>query len=138
MFIYFAGSIRGGREDKELYLQIINLLSNYGSVLTEHIGDAELTSMGDKGVTENYIYERDMGWLAKADIIVAEITTPSLGVGYEIGRAESMKKPILCLYREVEGRKHSAMILGNNNLSIGIYKDITEVSNILKEFFDSF
>ena len=32
-------------------------------------------------------------------VIVAEVTQPSLGVGYEIGRAYAMKKPILCLYR---------------------------------------
>ena len=36
--------------------------------------------------------------------IVAEVTQPSLGVGYEIGRAVDMKKPILCLYRPQEGK----------------------------------
>ncbi len=35
----------------------------------------------------------------QSDIIVAEVTQPSLGVGYELGRAVAMKKPILCLYR---------------------------------------
>ena len=35
--IYFAGSIRGGREDKILYSQIIENLKKYGTVLTEHI-----------------------------------------------------------------------------------------------------
>ena len=46
MKIYFAGSIRGGRDDKELYLEIINLLGKYGKVLTEHIGDKTLSAMG--------------------------------------------------------------------------------------------
>ena len=39
-------------------------------------------------------------------VIVAEVTQPSLGVGYEIGRAYAMNKPILCLYRpQPEKRK---------------------------------
>lgn len=32
-------------------------------------------------------------------VLVAEVTQPSLGVGYEIGRAVDMNKKILCLYR---------------------------------------
>ena len=47
MKIYFAGSIRGGRDDKELYSQIIKLLSDYGTVLTEHIGSNGLSVMGE-------------------------------------------------------------------------------------------
>jgi hypothetical protein len=47
MKIYFAGSIRGGREDKNLYLQLIHHLSQYGQVLTEHIGDVDLTEFGE-------------------------------------------------------------------------------------------
>lgn len=60
MKIYFAGSIRGGRDDKELYLEIINLLGKYGKVLTEHIGDKTLSALGEDGPTDKYIYDRDM------------------------------------------------------------------------------
>ena len=45
--IYFAGAIRGGRDDQALYLAIIELLGNYGRVLTEHIGDAQLDAHGE-------------------------------------------------------------------------------------------
>ena len=39
-------------------------------------------------------------------VLVAEVTMPSLGVGYEIGRAVAMDKNILCLYRyQPEKRK---------------------------------
>jgi hypothetical protein len=31
--------------------------------------------------------------------MVAEVTQPSLGVGYEIGRAVSFEKKILCLFK---------------------------------------
>lgn len=40
--IYFCGSIRGGRDDAALYKRIIDQLRDYGEVLTEHIGDANV------------------------------------------------------------------------------------------------
>ena len=107
MKIYFAGSIRGGRDDKELYLQIINRLRKYGEVLTEHVGNATLSHLGEDHTNE-YIYNRDMDWLNNSDIVIAEVTTPSLGVGYELGKSEN-QKPILCLYREQEGKSLSSM-----------------------------
>ena len=89
MKIYFAGSIRAGRGDQELYHQLIQGLQRYGQVLTEHVGDSSLTELGDRGSSDQGIYARDMGWLAEADLMVAEVSTPSLGVGYELGLAES-------------------------------------------------
>jgi nucleoside 2-deoxyribosyltransferase len=133
MKIYFAGSIRGGREDKEVYLQIINSLAKYGQVLTEHIGNNDLSVLGEEK-PEGYIYERDLAWLNEADVVVAEITMPSLGVGYELGKIDG-QKPILCLYREQAGRKVSTMIVGNKNILTKEYKDISNVEEIFKDFF---
>lgn len=135
MKIYFAGSIRGGRDDKELYLEIMNLLGKYGKVLTEHIGDKTLSAMGEDGPTDKYIYDRDMAWLNEADVVVAEVTTPSLGVGYEIGKMEN-KKSILCLYREQDGKRISAMIGGNKNVRIEKYQTREDLEPILKRFFE--
>jgi 2'-deoxynucleoside 5'-phosphate N-hydrolase len=134
MKIYFAGSIRGGREDKDLYLAIINHLTNFGQVLTEHIGDIENIPTADQNKTDQFIYERDMDWIRESDIVVAEVTQPSLGVGYEIGWAEG-KKPIICLYREKEGKRLSAMLSGNKNLTVFKYKDLEEVKGILDKYF---
>jgi len=137
MKIYFAGSIRGGRDDKELYLEVINLLGKYGKVLTEHIGDKTLSAMGEDGLTDEYIYDRDMAWLNEADVVVAEVTTPSLGVGYEIGKMEG-KKPILCLYREQNGKRISAMIGGNKNVKIERYFTLEGLEPVLKKFFENY
>ena len=132
--IYFAGSIRGGRGDAALYKQIIDELRNYGAVLTEHIGAEDPGFSPELSDTE--IHNRDIDWLKSSDIIVAEVTTPSLGVGYEIGRAASLKKPIVCLYREKEGRRLSAMINGSEAAEVYYYKNIDDVKNILSEIFD--
>lgn len=37
-------------------------------------------------------------------MVVAEVTQPSLGVGYELGWAVALGKPILCLFRPQSGR----------------------------------
>jgi nucleoside 2-deoxyribosyltransferase len=136
MKIYFAGSIRGGREDKDLYLQLIHHLSQYGQVLTEHIGDVDLTEFGENDQPDGLIYKRDMSWLKEADVIVAEVSTPSLGVGYEIGKAEDMGKKILCLYKKQENKRLSAMINGNKNLKIIIYETFEEAIKNIDDFFN--
>lgn len=138
MKIYFAGSIRAGRDDQELYRQIIQGLQRHGQVLTEHVGDPSITQWGDDGPSDPEIHERDMAWLAEADLIVAEVSTPSLGVGYELGRAESLGKPILCLYREQHGRRLSAMISGNPSMAVVCYQTVEEAQTYICTFLDEF
>ncbi len=137
MKIYFAGSIRGGRDDKDLYYSVIAELQKYGTVLTEHIGDKDLTGMGETKRTDMEIFDRDMDWVREADLIVAEVSTPSLGVGYELGQAEAMGKPVLCLYREAEGKRLSAMVAGNKHFTISTYKSLDDIVSILKECFEN-
>ena len=50
--IYFAGSIRGGRDDVQLYVKIIQLLQMYGAVLTEHMADPNLEAYGTSAADE--------------------------------------------------------------------------------------
>jgi 2'-deoxynucleoside 5'-phosphate N-hydrolase len=92
MTIYFAGSIRGGRDDAAIYARIIELLNQFGRVVTEHVGDAAVT-LGGENASDREIHDRDINWLRQADVIVAEVTAPSLGVGYEIGRAVEWGTP---------------------------------------------
>ena len=55
MRIYFAGSIRGGRDDVQLYLKIVKLLQRYGTVLTEHVADPQLESCGNDWADSKHI-----------------------------------------------------------------------------------
>ncbi len=131
--IYFAGSIRGGRDFVDTYYKMIKRLQNDYIVLTEHLGDKNLGHDGEKEKTDEQIYERDCSWIREADFIVAEVTNPSLGVGYEIGYAESLKKPIVCLYKESE-KRISAMINGNKSLCSYSYDDIEDAYKIVNLF----
>ncbi len=134
MKIYFAGSIRGGREDAELYHSLIEYMKQYGEVLTEHVGKRKLSVAGEKGNSESYIHHRDLEWLVASDVLVAEVTIPSLGVGYEIGRAVEQKKKILCLYRSHEGRKLSAMIAGCPDVIVKEYHTLSEAKRVIDDF----
>ena len=135
MKIYFAGSIRGGRQDAEIYAQIIDFLQDYGEVLTEHVGSNELMDKGELNLTDREIHNRDMGWLMESDVIVAEVTNPSLGVGYEIGRAIEAGKLIICLYRESSDKKLSAMVSGSKNINTLKYCDFQEIKKDLEKYF---
>ncbi|KAM5262889.1 5-hydroxymethyl-dUMP N-hydrolase [Ctenodactylus gundi] len=110
--LYFCGSIRGGREDQALYARLVARLRRFGVVLTAHVAAAELDASGEAAGGDRSIHERDLAWLQQADVVVAEVTQPSLGVGYELGRAMALNKQILCLFRPQSGRVLSAMIRG--------------------------
>ncbi|XP_064411492.1 5-hydroxymethyl-dUMP N-hydrolase isoform X1 [Latimeria chalumnae] len=112
--IYFCGSICGGREDVALYGRAVRKLQRFGAVLTEHVGNPDISERGEE-LGEKLIHDQDVEWLKEADVVVAEVTQPSLGVGYEIGRAVALNKRILCLFRPLTGRVLSAMIRGAEN-----------------------
>ena len=133
MKIYFAGSITGGRDDSRLYLEIIKMLKKYGEVLTEHVGNDSLTQFGEK-INDKEIYKRDIDWVKISDVLVAEVTHPSFGVGIEIARATEFKKKVICIYRQMEGKRLSAMISGCPDVKVFNYQKIEELKEIfLKE-----
>ncbi len=134
--IYFAGSIRGGRDDRAKYLEIIKYLQKYGEVLTEHIGDKNISDRGDIDLSEEEIYERDIEWLKSSDVVVAEVSNPSLGVGYEIAKAESMSKKVLCLYKIKRGKLLSAMIAGSPRVNIRNYSKLEGALKSIDNFFE--
>jgi len=103
-------------------------------VLTEHIADESLTEHGED-LSDRDIHDRDIEWLRSATCVVAEVSTPSLGVGYEIGRAVEWGLPILCLFRSENGKRLSAMIVGSKAVKMREYREVSDLTRILSEFF---
>jgi nucleoside 2-deoxyribosyltransferase len=101
------------------------------------VGDLELTEKGDDGPDDRHIHGRDMEWLLACDWVVAEVSTPSLGVGYELGWATALEKPVLCLYRPAGGRHLSAMIAGSDQIQIRAYHSLAEAKIEIRDFFAS-
>jgi nucleoside 2-deoxyribosyltransferase len=134
MKIFFAGSIRGGRQLIPTYQYIICFLKSMNfNVISEHVAAEGLEKVEAK-MTEQEIYEKDANWIEESDCVVAEITVPSIGVGYEICHAVKHKKPVLCLYET--GTNTSAMVLGNTTgyVTAKPYSNKKELEEILLGF----
>ena len=135
MNIYFCGSIRGGRDLAGTYEKMIGMLGSYGKVLTEHLGSNEEIESKDRILSDVEIHDRDLQWIIESDLLVAEVTVPSLGVGYEIGRAIEMGKPVLCLFQLDSDYTLSAMISGSDKVKMKYYRSLEEVKELFEDFF---
>lgn len=134
MNIYFSCSITGGRADEEVYqLLVAEMLRQGHTVPTAHLSSSKIVEL-ETVVDPEEIFQRDMGWLEGCDAVVAEVSTPSHGVGYEIAVGLNLKKPVFCCYRK--GRRVSKIITGNNSatLSVHEYASDGELLSRLDEF----
>ena len=101
--VYFAGSIRGGREDAAVYKRIIDYINATDTVLT---------------------------WLRSSDVLIAECTNPSHGVGYELAYAEARNIPVHIFYDKRKANI-SAMVNGNAYFKVYPYENEAEIYPIL-------
>ena len=134
MNIYFACSITGGRAYDSVYQEITRyLLENEHEVPTAHLAESNVTSV-EKVIDPREVYDRDVTWICACDALIAEVSVPSHGVGYEIGFALEQGKPVLCLAQE--GISVSKMITGNPHpaLQMKFYKDVSEGTTIIRDF----
>jgi nucleoside 2-deoxyribosyltransferase len=129
--IYFAGSIRGGRVDADLYRRMIEYMQKTDTVLTEHVGSPHLNLM-EQGKRDVEIYDQDTAWLRESDMVIAECTCPSLGVGYELAYAERFGKPCHIFYDRSKTQL-SAMLTGDSYFHIHPYTSEEEIFSALDE-----
>ena len=130
MKIYVSGSIYGGTEKIETYKVLIKELEKYGEVLDKQIADIN-TIANEAFQSDEEIYKDLETKLYEADIIFAEVSIPSLGVGYELGFADKMGKRIIAIYDSIYTPKVSTMIRGNKRIKLIPYKDIKEITDDL-------
>ena len=129
--IYFAGSIRGGRVDAQLYKRIISYMQSLGhDVLTEHVGSGNLCLTEQGRDRDAAIYDQDTAWLRESDVVIAECTCPSLGVGYELAYAERFEIPVHIFYNPSKCAL-SAMLTGDSYFHIHPYDKEDEIFAML-------
>jgi len=134
MNIYFACSITGGREFEAAYQEIVAALTADGhEIPTSHLAQSDVME-NERELSPQDVYERDVNWIKKCDVLIAEVSVPSHGVGYEIGAALNIGKPVLCIYKKE--RKVSKMITGNSDpmLSIQAYTNVEEAISQVRIF----
>jgi nucleoside 2-deoxyribosyltransferase len=94
MNIYFSCSLTGGRADEAVYGALVDdMLAAGHEIPTAHLARPEVMSL-ERIVEPAEVYQRDVAWIAGCDAVVAEVTTPSHGVGYEIALALQLGKPV--------------------------------------------
>ena len=128
MKVYFAGSIRGGRADAALYNRIIGYIKKNAIVLTEHVGNLDL----QENNTPEGIYSQDIAWLKEADLVIAECTNPSLGVGYELAFGEKLGKPCHIFY-DKNRTVLSAMLSGDGYFAVHPYEKEKDIYSVLDD-----
>lgn len=137
MNIYFSCSITGGRQDQQVYHAIVDLLLKAGhQVPTAHLARADVMEK-ETTVDSSEVYHRDVNWVLGCDALIAEVSTPSHGVGYEIALALERKKPVLCCYQY--DRRVSKLITGNDmpTLSLYVYHSLEDLLPAIERFLAS-
>jgi nucleoside 2-deoxyribosyltransferase len=110
MDLYFSCSLTGGRQDQPVYAAMVAHLQALGHrVLTAHLA-LESVGAGDNALSPEAVFKRDTAWLRACDAVIAEVSTPSHGVGFEIAYALERGRSVLCL--ALEGVRVSKMLTG--------------------------
>lgn len=138
MNIYFACSITGGRSYQVVYQSIVRaLLADGHQIPTAHLAEPGVVDE-ERIIEPGAVYARDVEWIRTAQLLIAEVSVPSHGVGYEVAFALGLGKPVLCLHEQ--GRLVSKMITGNpdTNLVVASYAGEAEAVKIAQEFASRF
>lgn len=132
--IYFSGAISAGRERQPLYAEMVHFLETLGTeVLSAHVAKADVL-VHEAKLTAEEIFNRDLQFIESCDGMIAEVSQPSLGVGYEIATALHLWRPTLCLCEQ--DIFLTRMLTGNSHprLQICFYRDTAAWQEALKNF----
>lgn len=135
MILYCAGAIRGNVKFQKYYKEIIEIIGSLGHTALSELNKNFISSVP---LTDNEIFKRDMKWLSKSRALIAEISGPSTGVGFEIAYAlYKMKIPVLAL-ANTKTDNLSALLNGCNSnlLQVRNYGDEEEMREIITGFIE--
>lgn len=134
MKIYFACAIVGGRQDEGVYQQLVDALLTDGHEVPTAVNAGPGWQQVEGSSDPHEVYRRDTGWIDESEMLIAEVSTPSHGVGYEISYALERGKLVLCIYRR--GVRVSKMLTGNTmpGISVADYGDVREAVELMRNF----
>ena len=117
MRIYLACTVRGDRGGVVAGRTICERLQQHGhEVLTTHLL-ADDVNDAESQLSEAQVYRRDLEWLSRCDVLVAEASGSSYGVGFEVGyvlgRARDTGQRVVLLYDAARRHAISRLITGN-------------------------
>lgn len=125
MKIYLACTVRGDRGGLIGAREVAALLERGGhTVMTSHLL-ADDVEAAESALSEREVFERDVRWLDEADLLIAEASGSSYGVGFEVGyilgRAERTGQRVILLYDRSRASHVSRLIAGNTHPACTTY-----------------
>ena len=143
MNIYLACTVRGDRRALEATRALAATIDALGhTLLTSHLlsDDVDLT---ESRLTEREVFERDLAWLGQADVLIAEASGSSFGVGFEVGyflaAAGGSRRRALLAYDATRRDHVSRLIVGNSHPSCTTYayRDAGDLQQALVAFLQA-
>lgn len=142
MKIYLACTVRGDRGGVAAGRAICERLVAAGhDVLTTHLL-ADNVEAAESRLTEDDVFRRDIEWLSQCDVLVAEASGSSYGVGFEVGfvlgRASQTGQRVILLYDRARRHAISRLITGNRDgacTTFG-YGSIAELTGFIDRSMD--
>ncbi|MBI3401809.1 MAG: nucleoside 2-deoxyribosyltransferase [Acidobacteria bacterium] len=141
MRIYLACTVRGDRGGVAAGRAICERLQRHGhEVLTTHLLRDDVET-AESQLTERDVFERDLEWLSRCDVLVAEASGSSYGVGFEVGyvlgRAAQTGQRVVLLYNTERRHAVSRLITGNADAACTTlgYSSIDELVTLIDERF---
>jgi len=135
MKIYFAFTVAGDRSSAEAARSMVQCLEGLGhEVLTRHLVNEDARAL-DRLLGAPAVYERDMAWLRRCDLFIAEASGSSFGVGFEAGYLLGAASAKVIIFYNIDSRdKISFLITGNRdpNCTVVPYSSLAEAEAFIK------
>ena len=140
MNIYLACTVRGDRAGVTAARVLCDAAERNGHlVLTKHLLCDEVDA-AESSLTERAVFERDLRWLDSAELLIAEASGSSYGVGFEVGyilgRSAHTAQRVLLLYDAARRPVVSRLIAGNSHpaCTTYAYRDVADLQRFAKGF----
>ena len=135
MIIYCAGPIRGEKQHQSFYKEIIKYVNSLGHTALSEFNEKFKSAFP---LNDIQIFKRDIKWMESSKFVIAETTSSSTGVGFEIAYSlYNLKKPVLALAKKGE-ESVSAMVSGCNSeiLTVKTYSSSEEMKKIIAQYLN--
>ncbi len=133
--MYLAAAMtHPGRDIGAIHALLACLDEDGHDVPTRHVADPRGRAV-DGALSDGQVARRDLDWIARCDALVAEVSTPSHGVGVEVAAAVAGGKPVLLVYSV--GTPVSRLLLGLHGVETFAYSSAHDAAERVRRFLAS-
>lgn len=138
MKVFFNASIAGKKVHLNAYIRILQAVKELGhEIFSDHVILGEPDTKISKLRKDYRNYSTSIKkLLGDSDVVITEISNPSLAVGYLLHLALQQRKSVLVLY---QSNPH-ALLVGEMNMYLTLKKysprQYDKLKEVLKKFFD--